>query len=115
MVNCQKCGAQIEENDSFCKICGSRVNTSSTGSIIENNEVPQSKNPICLVGFILAFIIPTAGLILSIIGLNRHNLAAKDEKFSKFGIIVACIRFVLTIIYVIYILISSGLIRFLFR
>lgn len=66
---CEKCGAQLEANSTFCASCGSAVATTN------NNAVKEEGSP---VGWaILSFLIPLVGLILFITWKDSKPKTAK--------------------------------------
>ncbi|MCF4120375.1 hypothetical protein L1785_05225 [Antribacter sp. KLBMP9083] len=61
---------------------------SETPAAPQSNEVvadPQS-NTLSIVGFILAFIAPVIGIILSAIALKKSGEAGFDNKLAKWGL-----------------------------
>jgi len=63
-----------------------------------------------ILSIVFAFVAPTAGLILGIIGLvqSRKNNVAKAKKLNTIGIILSAILFIVSILLTIYTGISSG-------
>ena len=118
---CKKCGSQLEDGSRFCSHCGSAVDNVFTGTPDAAGQVPPQQNYnsqqqyyaqpqqqqtetniYAILGFIFAFIVPIAGLILSIIGLQKkqyHGLAVA-------GLILS-ICFIVLIIIAVIIIISS--------
>lgn len=90
---CKNCGSEIDNNAYVCPKCGVRCGAEAA-----------KRNTIGLLGFIFSFIVPLAGLILSIIGLNKANELDGDRKgLSKAGIIISAVlwsvNFVISIVY----------------
>lgn len=47
MVKCTVCGNEIEENDEFCKNCGTKVDKSAAGQNVDNQQVPAETTKFC--------------------------------------------------------------------
>ncbi|MBW3083432.1 DUF4190 domain-containing protein [Bifidobacterium phasiani] len=71
---------------------------------------PESRwNVMCIVGFILAFVIPPAGLILSIIALVQINKShEKSRGLSIAGIVVGAVTTVLMVVSVVFFVWALG-------
>lgn len=94
MKYCSHCGAQIDDRAEICIHCGCRVAGTQSGG---------SYSVISIVGFVLAFIFPIAGLIVSIIA-NSNAKKADDEgslNFSKYGIIISAVIMVLEVVLIV--------------
>ena len=66
-----------------------------------NESVQKPSQAINIVGFILAFIIPLVGLILSIIGINKSKQSGVGKGLSIAGIIISAINMVVRLIVII--------------
>ena len=114
---CPQCGKEHEEGAAFCPYCGKKLDAApipeTKAEITELDEPPAAspapatetkphKCVIALVGFCLAFEIPLAGLICSIIGYKR--CIARGESWKEFalaGIIISAILLAISVIAVI--------------
>lgn len=81
---CSNCGNEIHENAVVCIHCGCAVKNTSTPQ--ETATPKQQYNVLAIVGFIMAFFMPLAGLICSIIGYKR---ADRDFNGAQKGLALA--------------------------
>ena len=89
---CKNCGKEINENAVVCPYCGVATNEKNLKKSNENNIF-------ALIGFILSFLIPLAGLICSIIGYKKVEEYNGDGKsFAMAGIIISVISLAITLI-----------------
>lgn len=87
MKYCPYCGAEIQNDAQSCPNCGKNVTTSPFDEQLnptQNNNVGKI-NTMCIVGFVLSFLMPLLGLIFSIIGLIR----SKRNGERGFGLAIA--------------------------
>lgn len=82
---CRNCGKQISDNTQYCPECGTFLGTSKV------NVTPT--NDAALVGFILSFLFPISGLIVSLVGLKKSKIEGR-RGFAVAGIAIAAVRFV---------------------
>ena len=47
MVNCTVCGNEVDENDEFCKNCGTKVDKSAVGANVDNQPVSVETTKFC--------------------------------------------------------------------
>ena len=119
---CPKCGSELAEGSKFCCKCGASIATDT----IKDNDVHDRPAPVTthsapaeqsqpaqkdayegvygLVGFILAFICPIPGLVLSIIGAKK----SKHSGLAVAGIVISIIFIILLTIAVIEIIVESS-------
>ncbi len=115
---CKYCGATLESDSLFCSRCGKRItaeadatapcsfpqqerNSNSAG--VEAKGGVGNINPLCIAGCVLAllsfflndyWIIPLAGLVVSIIGLSKAKKKGQGgASLAIIGIIVSAILF----------------------
>ena len=94
MKYCSHCGKEVADDAFVCPNCGYKMGGKGESSL----------SGMSIAGFVLAFLMPVIGLILSIVA---HNGAKRDgdersARFSKAGIIIsACIIALYVIIVVI--------------
>lgn len=108
---CRNCGKNISDEAKFCCYCGEVVDgeeeketfkVESNLAPVNDEQMPEAKETPALViaGFILAFIQPLIGLILSIVGFNELK---KDNNTNtglcKAGIIISAISLALPIVF----------------
>lgn len=62
------------------------------------------KNIFSILGLVFAFIFSPAGLVLSIVGLNKAKAENGDTKFAKIGLIISIVVMVIELIVVISVL-----------
>ncbi len=101
LIKCKQCQKEINSNVKFCPNCGT--------SNIEQVYIPQNqsskgeKYDISLVALICSFLVPLAGLVLGIIGMNYNKGLKNDARtFSTIAVIVSSIELVLTILVFIF-------------
>ncbi len=81
---CTNCGKEIDSNAYVCPHCGVQL----------HKEEPRVKpnNTLAIVGFVLSFFIPIAGLICSIIAYNKSKeINDVGKSFSLAGIIISAV------------------------
>lgn len=114
---CKHCGNLIGEEAYTCPYCNAPIRDEFTQQPMQpygqqqpaqqyRQQIPQqydqpgnTDNAVAIVGFVLAFLIPLAGLICSIIGYNnakQQGLRNKDLAFA--GIIVSIVVLVLCVL-----------------
>ena len=108
MKHCPKCGAQLADDDDYCYFCGNKLEeeiverTEASFSHIENSSEQYrnnyDNNTPAVVGFVMSFIFPIVGLVLSIIGLkNSKRLNGKNRSLAIAGIIISILNYVITL------------------
>lgn len=104
MKNCKHCGAQLADDDTYCYFCGNPLEENNES--VENVELVDDDklleiNGFAKAGLILAFFIPLAGIIFSIIGLKKAPLFRHQCKgMAIAGIIVSIANWILSFIIV---------------
>jgi len=117
---CSNCGNQIQ-GGRFCEICGAPIsNTSqnSAGSSTNSQWIPVTREPttesnfrvysgsdedtdnVCLVAFLLSFIVPVLGVILCLYG--KKHAARTGKRGSTLATVGIVINIVATIIFFFY-------------
>lgn len=94
---CKNCGKEISDNAYVCPNCGVKVGGAQTAD--------RKTNALAIVGFILAFLVPIAGLICSIIA--RKQIFERDEGgagLALAGLIISIVGLVITVIYLIVVI-----------
>lgn len=116
MKHCKHCGAQLADDDTYCYFCGANLEEEvekveaktfdSYGDNYNDNyaHYHNQTNTLAVVGFVMAFLSPIVGLVLSILGLNRARvMKGVGRKMAVAGIIVAIANFIITfVIYFLY-------------
>lgn len=118
---CSQCGSKIDDEAKFCAQCGTPVARSAPQAqpyvapvYVEPRPVQCERcdkrgvesnkggdNVVGLVGFILAFICPLAGLICSIIGYGNAKKGAPNRGLSVAGIIISALAVGASLLYAI--------------
>ncbi len=102
---CRNCGFQCDDNTSYCPNCGMRLNSAQPQSAYSDNhrETPQDDaKTLSIAGFVLSFVMPVIGLVLSIIAYNQAKaFATSSRTFAKAGIIISAIAIGLSLLAVI--------------
>lgn len=94
---CKNCGQEINDKAVFCIHCGCAV---------EQAEQPKQEtktNTLAIVGFILSFLIPLAGLICSVLGFKRANreLDGAQKGLAVAGTVISSVLLLAEIICII--------------
>ena len=84
------------------------MNTTNTMNTMNTASSSNGENNIAIAGFILSFIIPIIGLILSIIGLKKSKETNNDRGLSIAGIVISTIFTIISII-AIFLIFSSAM------
>ena len=75
---CSKCGEPINDNQSFCPVCGHKV---------QGGPVPTEEDKVSVGFVILSALIPIAGVILGIMNLTKKK---NNLRCSIFNCINCC-------------------------
>ena len=93
---CSKCGRELEPTEKFCAYCGEPCTEEAQAELKKAYKASTEKNTSAIVGFILSFFIPLAGLILAGFGLKKaKELGGKGKGLSIAAIIVSIIGWAL--------------------
>ncbi len=116
---CPKCGKEVPENARFCPNCGAEVNNGAEkvdsevvngdvhpyvndGSKDSTNGNRGTKNSnsytFALLGFILAFFVPIAGVVFSAIALSKLS-KENNDKGKNLAIAGLVISIVMMVVY----------------
>lgn len=98
---CKHCGKEISDDAVICPNCGVQVGTLT----------PQKNttNILAIIGFILAFILPVAGLACSIIGKKQAETCGSGKTLASAGIVISIVELVLLILAVVFFLVIAFL------
>ncbi len=109
---CYNCGSKLDDKAVICPHCGVQVRTLSDDPAafgerdgkhpsvtVARSDVPpasaqrsaNNENALAIVGFILAFFVPLAGLICSIIGLKKANQGAPYKGLAIAGVVISAV------------------------
>lgn len=95
MKYCVHCGKQLPDDALYCTDCGARTDGSYNGYSNQNtcNTAGDKYSAMSIAGFVLSFIEPVIGLILSIIALKEAKTTGskKSESFAKTGVIISAV------------------------
>ncbi len=97
LIKCKQCQKEINSNVKFCPNCG----TSNIEQVYtpQNQSSKGEKYDIALVALICSFVVPLAGLVLGIIGMNYNKGLKNDARtFSMIAVIVSSIEILITIL-----------------
>ena len=86
---CKNCGQELNEQAVICPHCGV-----ATDNYAKTTAVPEQKNTLALVGFILSFFVSLAGLIVSIIAYKnakKPEFNGDGKSFALAGIIISAV------------------------
>ena len=93
---CKNCGQELNDNAIICPNCGV-----ATDNYTKNTPVPEQKNTLALVGFILSFFASVAGLIISIIAYQnakKPEYNGDGKNFAYAGIIISAVALGLSVL-----------------
>lgn len=89
---CKNCGSQIDDNAVVCPHCGVQV----------ANIKDKKTNTMSIVGFVLSFLIPIAGLICSIIARKKcREEGLGGDGLALAGIIISAVSMALSLLAII--------------
>lgn len=91
---CRKCGKEIPDNANFCFYCGTQVDapTNTPASTLAGES-----NILAVAGFILAFFVPIAGLICSILGRRDAPKYGGGKGLATAGIVISIVTTALAV------------------
>ena len=95
MKYCSQCGAQLNDSDEYCHLCGSPTRSNSSTKV--NNDY-SFQNNYAIIGFITAFFIPILGWIFGGLGIRKSYETKNGYKLSIWAIVIATITFIWNII-----------------
>ncbi len=98
---CQKCGAELNDNDVFCGNCGNNNNES-----VKVNNSNSSTDGLAIAGFVLSVVsifccgtFSFISLILSIIGLSNSKKENKSGRgLAIAGIVISSIMIIVLVL-----------------
>ena len=121
---CKACGKQLDDGAQSCPACGCKF-TPPQGEVVQppvQTPAPEKSNPpktidsniIAVVGFVLAFMVPIAGLICCWIGRkNAREQGLPNGTLATAGFVISLIQVILYAIGIlIYFLFLFSLIGF---
>lgn len=92
---CKNCGKEIDDHAFVCPYCG--VQTGNNASAANNQT-----NVLAIVGFVLAFLVPIAGLICSVIGKREApKYGGNGTGLATAGIAISIVEMVLAVILIV--------------
>ena len=100
---CSHCGKALDDQAVVCTGCGVLINRANFNGInnVNNANSGTKTNVLAIVGFILSFFIPIAGLICSIIGYkNAPQYNGNGKGLALAGIIISAISMAIVVIWV---------------
>ncbi len=86
---CASCGKLINDAAAICVHCG-----------VATNKFKQANRP--FLGFIFSFLIPLAGLIISIIEFVKAKNQGDNASLALAGIIISSVRIGLSVLWILY-------------
>ena len=103
---CPNCGNHVNDESKFCPTCGSCLINKQNADSFPQQAPPQQHQPsrtfsmsendiFAIAGFILAFIFPIVGLILSKIALGRDT---NYKTLAKAGFVISIVNIVLSVV-----------------
>lgn len=114
---CKHCGNQIEEGSVFCAHCGQKVQETTIETSIQPNQTiettsttsTKSENPAqttAIIGFVLAFFVSIAGLIVSSIALKKYSTQENQEGrgLAVAGLVVSIVSVSIAAIYFLFVI-----------
>ncbi len=103
MAYCDRCGAEVLEDATYCHKCGSPLKAGNPDPVnpwnVQYTDQNKPLNKFALLGFILSFVSPGPSLILSIVGLvliKKHG--HRGKAFAIAGIVISVINMILKLI-----------------
>ena len=80
---CKNCGKEIDDKAAVCVHCGVAV----------TNETSSRTNTLAIVGFVLSFLVPIAGLVCSILARRKCRESGEGGKgLARAGIIISSVE-----------------------
>lgn len=92
MKFCQKCGAQLEDDQNFCAVCGADQNPMNQ----ESNMVQS--NGFAVAAIICSFLIPLFGIIFGFVGLSKSKETKSGKNLSMAAIAISIIFIIINAI-----------------
>ena len=85
---CNHCGKEIPDEAVICPHCGCQIK-----SLQPAQKTSNSAKTLAIVGFILSFFISLAGLIVSIVALNKYKVQTDQsgKGLAKAGLIISIV------------------------
>lgn len=133
---CSHCGKQLADGSAVCPYCGAQLKAAQQQVPFDGNGSPapdrqpiytqappppppqaypagDTTNVLAIVGFILAFFIPIAGLVCSILGKKKAaELGGSGQGLATAGVVISSIEIAIyvlaVLVYVIIIIAAIG-------
>lgn len=93
---CHNCGKEIDEKAFICPYCGVLTDA-------PKQQSQEKTNILAIIGFVLAFIFPIAGLICSIIGKNNvEECGGNGKALATAGIAISIVEIAIALLCVVF-------------
>ena len=106
---CKYCGVELEDNSRVCPFCGGNLTGNSGngyGRPVNSAPTSPATNYMAIIGFVLAFLVPVAGLVCSIIGYSKFKKEdTNNGTLALAGIIISAFAIVLDVIVSLFVVI----------
>ncbi len=93
---CEKCGTKVEPNDTFCNVCGNRLQKDNNYRDINDTSISMST-----LALVFSFLIPFLGWVFGGIGLTRaarfNNKRSKNKSIA--ALVIATILFIVNLLF----------------
>lgn len=107
---CQKCGASVSEEASFCRSCGATLENPNNQKVYNNVDSynPPKSTDVPNTGInILACCFPILGLILYLVWKEERQISAKSVgKWALIGLVVGVFLWIIYAIIMIFVMSS---------
>lgn len=99
---CQYCGTMVPVDTKICPVCNQEAGDKKVEEAPAPAPVPVGNNIFAILGLVGAFVCAIAGIILSIIGLNKAKaLDGKGKGLAIAGLIISIISTVVQVLLVV--------------
>lgn len=101
MNTCVKCGAPLREGEVYCHQCGADCRALNPARKAQEPKRKRTANVCAIVGLSLAFFVPVAGFVLSLIARENVKSGRFDKPYKSladWGLAVSIIVLVLSVL-----------------
>ena len=114
MTKCVKCGAPLREGEVFCHECGEKCPAADAAVRPVKRVKPRRTANVCaIVGLSLAFFIPVAGLVLSLIARENVRSGRFDKPYKSladWGLAVSIIMLILSLLTLLFLVLFHSVV-----
>jgi hypothetical protein len=108
-MTCPRCGNNLAPGAAYCSVCGHSLSAGGAYAVPPPAAPPiqPTLSTMAIAGFVLAFLFPPVGLVLSILGRGecmRSEGRLEGGGFAIAGIVISVVNLVLSVLTIVVVL-----------